>query len=139
MRKYLTIVLYLALVTTGVATTVLFSSKISLSVIESDVSVHPTWFRVNVSKGSEYVRSVVVSNYGGEKCVYFTSVVQGPSPGEVDVDFRRVNGTYINYYNKLCLQSGTRDSPYNETVYVHIKVNSTAEVGQYYVHLMLKG
>ncbi|MCS7121849.1 MAG: hypothetical protein NZ895_04535 [Archaeoglobaceae archaeon] len=138
MRRYLAIVLYLALVTTGLATTVLFSSKISLNVVESDVTVYPSYISVNVSRGVEYVKSVKVSNYGGEKCVYFTEVVEGPSPNEIDVFYRRTNGTSINYYNKLCLGSGNANNPYNVTVNVHVRVNSTAQTGWYNIYLMLK-
>uniref|UniRef100_A0A7J2TJF4 DUF1616 domain-containing protein n=1 Tax=Archaeoglobus fulgidus TaxID=2234 RepID=A0A7J2TJF4_ARCFL len=132
------IAVYLVLISIGVGATVYFSISGKIEVIDSKIKVEPYWFRDNISKGAEFVKELNVKNYGQETCVYFTYVIQGPDSENVSVKFKNSTGEFINYYNKICLPSGSESEPSNTKVYAHIQVNETAESGSYAVYIFVR-
>lgn len=132
------VLVYLLLVGIGIGATVYFNVKGNVKVVEGNITISPSSFSVNLTKGVEYVKQVVVRNYGAETCVYFEDVVEGPSPKAIDVSYRDEQGRSIYSAKKLCLLSGTAENPSNTTVNVHLEVKDDAKLGDYSVYIFVR-
>ncbi|MCS7119516.1 MAG: hypothetical protein RMH75_06855 [Archaeoglobaceae archaeon] len=137
-RKYWSIAVYIILISVGVGTSVYFKIRGTVEVFEGNITVSPQSFSVDIAKGTEYVKSITVRNYGKEVSVYFEDVVEGPNPEGIDVSYKDVHGNSIYSSKKLLLPGGTKEKPSNTTVHVHLEVKGSAEIGKYNVYIFVR-
>lgn len=138
LRKYVIVLIYIGLIAIGVGATIYFNVKGNIEVFESDITVSPQSFSVDIAKGTEYVKKLTVKNYGPQICVYFDDVVEGPSPDGIDPSYKDAYGKSIYSTNKLCLPEGSKATPSNTTVNVHLKVKEDAKEGKYTVYVFVR-
>ncbi|MEM0330732.1 MAG: hypothetical protein QXU31_04910 [Archaeoglobaceae archaeon] len=137
-RRFWIVLLYVTLIGVGIGATVYFNIKGSVEVLESNITVSPQSFSVDLAKGVEYVKKITVKNFGPEICVYFEDVVEGPSPDKIDVSYKDAYGNSIYSTKKLCLPEGSKDNPSNTAVNVHLDVDKNAETGKYSVYIFVR-
>ncbi|MEM4747239.1 MAG: hypothetical protein QXW74_01820 [Archaeoglobaceae archaeon] len=138
LRKLWIVAIYILLIGIGVGASVYFSVKGNVKVFESNVTVYPQYFSIDVAKGMEYVKKLRVNNSGAEVCVYFEDVILGPNPEMVDVKFRDTNGNSIYFRRPICLPEGTAEAPSTTVVYAHIIVNESAPTGNYSIYIFVR-
>ena len=132
------IILMLIILAGASASAVYFSLKVSVNVIENEISLSPSSFSINIAKGAHYVRSVKVYNSGGEAEVYFEEVIEGPDRNAIEVSFHTESGDSITTSKKLKLQPGTPDNPSVTVVNVHIDVKKDVPDGSYGIYIYAK-
>jgi hypothetical protein len=138
LRKIVIVLLYIGLVGAGIGASIYFNIKGDIKVIDSNITVSPQSFSIDLAKGVEYVKQIKVRNYGPEVCVYFEDVIEGPSANKIDVSYKDETGNSIYSSKKLCLPEGNSDKPSNSTVNVHVKVEDDAETGKYSIYIFLR-
>ena len=136
-RSYIPLLLLLAIVGSSAAY-VYFSVKMTVEVFGANVDVSPKSFSISVAKGGYYVREITVTNYGGEKEIYFEGVVEGPDSDAIDISFHRKDGSKISSRSKLTVPAANQ-TPAEIKVNVHIKVKDDAVNGSYVVYVVAKG
>ncbi len=136
--KKLSIVLYFALIAIGVGASILYSIKGTVEVFDSNVTISPQSFSVDVAKGVKYVKQIKVNNSGSSVCVYFEDVVEGPTPGKIDVSYKDEQGNSIYSSKKLCLPEGSKENPSQTRVNVHIDVKKDAAEGKYSIYIFIR-
>ncbi|MEM1578669.1 MAG: hypothetical protein QXN34_00755 [Archaeoglobaceae archaeon] len=138
MRKLSVVLIYFTLIGVGIGAAILFNIRGTVEVFESDVTISPQSFSIDVAKGVEYVKQITIKNSGTEKCVYFEEVIEGPSPEKIDVSYKDVQGNSVYSSKKLCLPQGTKDVPSETKVNVHIDVRSDAETGKHLIYIFVR-
>ena len=115
-----------------------FTIKGDVEVSKSDLELSQQSFTAELKTGTTYIKEVTITNYGGEKEIYFEFAVEGPNPEAVDVEVHDIYGKKISSKNRLSIPAGTEENPSKVTINIHVTAKENAEAGEYTVYVMAK-
>lgn len=138
-KHVLAVLLATALPIVAIAAVNYFSIDAEVIVTESNLSVSPKSFSIEIPRGQSYTKKIAIENTGKEVEIYFEKVVEGPSPDKISISFHDAYGNSITSSKKLRVPTGSEAFPSKTFVNVHIDASKSAEKGIYKIYIQAKG